>query len=152
LRRQAMDRINKMKDPSFSNESPSFLMEGFLFSCFFAMLIFPNMVFSGNHWFQSLHLLKWVTAFVPIALIVLVLWASSFNKRVVFFFSVDFFALIWLAFLVYITLQPLWVPISSPPNILAKLVLLRRALGSLCCCFEFFLYGVSLFYVVGKYH
>jgi magnesium-transporting ATPase (P-type) len=116
LRRQAMDRINKMKDPSFSNESPSFLMEGFLFSCFFAMLIFPNMVFSGNHWFQSLHLLKWVTAFVPIALIVLVLWASSFNKRVVFFFSVDFFALIWLAFLVYITLQPLWVPILSPQN------------------------------------
>lgn len=86
MRRQAMDRINKMKDPSFSNESPSFLMEGFLFSCFFAMLIFPNMVFSGNHWFQSLHLLKWVTAFVPIALIVLVLWASSFNKRVVFSF------------------------------------------------------------------
>lgn len=118
MRRQPMDRINKMKDPSFSNESPSFLMEGFLFSCFFAMLIFPNMVFSGNHWFQSLHLLKWVAAFVPIALIVLVLWASSFNKRAVFPFSVDFFALIWLAFLVYVTLQPLWIPIFSLPTFL----------------------------------
>ena len=107
------------------------------------MLIFPNMVFSGNHWFQSLHLLKWVTAFVPIALIVLVLWASSFNKRVVFFFSVDFFALILLAFLVYIKLQPLWVPISSPPTFLRSWFFFA-GLWVLYVVASNFFYGVSL--------
>jgi len=38
----------------------------------FAALVLPNIVFSGNFWFESLHLLKWAAAFAPIGILVLI--------------------------------------------------------------------------------
>ncbi|MDO5562078.1 MAG: O-antigen ligase family protein [Synergistaceae bacterium] len=76
----------------------------------FVSLTLPNIIFSGVGWFDTLHIMKWTFAMVPIALVCLI----GGLKLVIFGpertdFKLDAFALIWLFMLAYISIQPLWV-------------------------------------------
>lgn len=83
----------------------------------FAALVLPNIVFSGNFWFESLHLLKWATAFAPIGILVLIAGLRVvFMERVRENFILDPFGVLWLFVVLFLLLQPLWVPLTSFPT------------------------------------
>ena len=90
--------------------SPLWLFEGL----FFVALVMPNLVFSGDYWYQTLHLMKWFVAMIPIALVSIVAgWQLLRRGPEATGFSLDPFAVVWLLMLLYVTVQPLWVPITS---------------------------------------
>ena len=78
-------------------------------------LTFPNLIYSGILFADTLHILKWTVAGVPVACAVLIAGYRIMRygrERIPF--KLDTFALIWLVILVYCSLQPLWVKIVSP--------------------------------------
>lgn len=87
------------------------------FGMLFIALTVPNIVFSGLHWFQTLHLFKWFFAFVPVGVL-----AVCAGCRLARFgakrtgFALDSFGAIWLSLLLFLTLQPLWAPLTSIPT------------------------------------
>ena len=77
-------------------------------------LTLPNLIFSGSGWFDTLHIMKWTFAMVPVALISLIfgfMLAIYGPERLSF--KIDLFGWIWLLLLGYISVQPLWLDISS---------------------------------------
>ncbi|HPU77418.1 MAG TPA: O-antigen ligase family protein [Thermosynergistes sp.] len=87
----------------------------YVFLCFFVSLALPNIVFSGDFWFQTLHLMKWVFALVPIAVLCVVAGYRLFkygHEELNFF--LDPFGVLWLVLLLFVSLQPFWAPIKSP--------------------------------------
>jgi len=87
----------------------------YVFICFFVSLALPNIVFSGDFWFQTLHLMKWTCAAVPIAILCIVVGYRLFKwgpERLRF--SLDPFGALWLALVLLVSLQPLFLPIKSP--------------------------------------
>lgn len=76
----------------------------------FVSLALPNIIFSGIGWFDTLHIMKWAFAMVPVAIICLIggLKLGIFGPQRTDF-KLDSFALIWLLMLGYISIQPLWV-------------------------------------------
>ncbi|MDR1376865.1 MAG: O-antigen ligase family protein, partial [Synergistaceae bacterium] len=80
----------------------------------FISLALPNLVYSGVYWYDTLHLIKWFVAGVPVGVALIVA-----GGRLVFYgregvdFKVDLFGLIWLGLLAYTMMQSLWIPISS---------------------------------------
>lgn len=89
---------------------------GFIAFCmFFASFVFPNLVFSGEQFFDTLHLLKWVVALTPLGFLGVLAGYRLFRRGApATNFRIDPFAAIWLALLLYITAQPLWTTIRSP--------------------------------------
>jgi len=80
----------------------------------FVALAVPNIVFSGTAWFQTLHLLKWFFAFVPVGILALCAGyrlAKYGAERTGF--ALDSFGAIWLFLLLFLTLQPFWAPLTS---------------------------------------
>ena len=80
----------------------------------FVSLTLPNIIFSGTGWFDTLHIMKWTFAMVPIAVMALVggtRLALYGEERTGF--KIDLFGWAWFIMLGYISLQPLWVPILS---------------------------------------
>ncbi len=80
-------------------------------------LALPNLIYSGVFFFQTLHLMKWTVALVPIALACLLAgtvlaWRGPERSSV----RVDLFGWIWFALLIYVTVQPMWAPINSVPT------------------------------------
>lgn len=120
----------------FASQSPSFLMEGFLFCCFGMVLIFPNVIFSGDYWYQTLHLMKWFFAFVPIAMMVMVLWIYSFRSHISF--TIDFFSILWFIFLLYMAMQPVFIEISSIPSFIRGYVFFASLFALYCLTLNFF--------------
>lgn len=100
---------------SFGVENTGTVVPEVLFYCLiFISLSLPNIVFSGIGWFDTLHIMKWVFAMAPIALISLIGGARLLvlgPERTSF--KLDLFGLIWLLMLGYISVQPLWTEISS---------------------------------------
>lgn len=88
-----------------------------LLPLWFVSLALPNMIYSGVLFADTLHILKWTAAGVPIAIAVII---ASFrvmkygHERIRV--RLDIFSLIWLAILVYCLLMPLWVKIVSPTS------------------------------------
>lgn len=83
---------------------------------FFALAA-PNLVFSGPFWFETLHLMKWASAFVPVALLLAVAGARiALMRDVRKGFVLDPFGAIWLFLVLFLILQPLWAPITSMPT------------------------------------
>jgi O-antigen ligase len=80
----------------------------------FIALTVPNVVFSGTAWFQTLHLAKWFFAFVPVGILALFagyrLARYGVNKTG---FTLDSFGALWLFLLLFLTLQPIWAPLTS---------------------------------------
>lgn len=86
----------------------------FLFCAFFTAFAVPNLVFSGEFFFSTLHLMKWAVAMIPPTLVGL--WAGFRVLRrgtTATGFRLDGFSVVWLALLLYMTVQPLWVGVRS---------------------------------------
>lgn len=93
----------------------------FLLLCLYVSLVIPNLVFSGRYWFQTLHLMKWAVAMAPLALIGINGGFRMFRFRnQITAFRLDPFGAIWLFLLLFLTLQPLWAPLTSTPTFLRE--------------------------------
>ncbi|MGC9489642.1 MAG: O-antigen ligase family protein [Thermovirgaceae bacterium] len=99
------------------SDGKEFVPFGLYFGVLFIALTLPNIAFSGLGWFQTLHLLKWFFAFVPVG--VLAVFAgcqlAKFGAKRTGF-ALDSFGAVWLSLLLFLTLQPLWAPLTSVPT------------------------------------
>ncbi len=80
----------------------------------FVSLGLPNLIYSGISWFDTLHIMKWTFAMVPVAIISVVGGISLAlygNDRTDF--KIDLFGFLWLIMLGYISIQAVWVNITS---------------------------------------
>lgn len=85
-----------------------------LYPMFFISFSLPNLVFSGRHWFDTLHIMKWTVTMVPVGIVAVVAglrlaWYGAKRTR----FVMDPFGAIWLLLLLLITLQPAIIRFSS---------------------------------------
>ena len=93
----------------------------FFFTAMYLSFVLPNLVFSGEYFFSTLHLMKWVVALAPLAFI-----GAVAGYRIVRYgtratdFRLDAFAVLWLVLLLYVTAQPLWVAIRSKETIIQE--------------------------------
>lgn len=100
---------------TYTEKETGKIMPDKLFFCLaFIALALPNITFSGTRFFDTLHIMKWVFSMVPVALMAIagglslcVFGAKRTN------FELDAFGQLWLLMLLYITIQPLWVDITS---------------------------------------
>ncbi|MDR1874183.1 MAG: O-antigen ligase family protein [Synergistaceae bacterium] len=89
----------------------------------FISLALPNLVYSGIYWYDTLHILKYFVAGVPVAVALIVAGARLFmysRERITL--RVDLFGMIWLGLLVYTMMQALWVPILSKPSFVQEML------------------------------
>jgi O-antigen ligase len=85
-----------------------------LWACFLISFAAPNLVFSGRYWFDTLHIMKWTVAMVPIGVLTLfagVVLATCPLSRVDFI--LDPFGAIWLILALFVTAQPIFIPMTS---------------------------------------
>lgn len=88
-----------------------------LFFLLFAVsLTLPNLVYSGTSFFQTLHLMKWCFALVPVGLLALCAGGPALLDGRRGPLRLDVMGLYWLLFMVFVTLQPRWVPLRSVPG------------------------------------
>ncbi len=89
----------------------------------FVSLALPNLVYSGVSFFDTLHIMKWTVAGLPVAAALLVAGA-----RLVLYgsgrirFEVDLFGALWALLLLYCVAQPAWVRISSFTTLVHELI------------------------------
>ena len=92
-----------------------------VFLAFYVSFALPNLVFSGEYFFSTLHLMKWAATLAPLALL-----GALAGYRVLRYgtnatgFRLDGFAVLWLALLLYVTAQPLWTTIRSKETIVQE--------------------------------
>lgn len=91
------------------------ILPDMLFFCMaFVALAIPNLIFSGPRFFDTLHIMKWVFAMTPAAVMAIVggvrLCVYGAERTG---FKLDAFGLLWLGLLLYVSAQPLWVGITS---------------------------------------
>ena len=81
----------------------------------YVSLALPNLVYSGVSWYDTLHIVKWAVAAIPvgIAAIVAGLRLAVYGRERIDL-RIDLFGAIWLALLAYVMMQAKWVNISSP--------------------------------------
>ncbi len=102
-------------------------------------LALPNIIFSGMFWFQTLHLMKWFVAMVPIGILALFLGFRLLRSGASDIgFRIDIFGWIWLFLLLYITLQPLWVDIRSVPTFVREWFFFATLWITYILCYNFF--------------
>lgn len=84
------------------------------FCAFLVAFTLPNLVFSGSFFFSTLHLMKWTTVFVPIAILGIVSGyrAARYGTNITGY-RIDGFAVLWFLLIVYVTLQPFWTDVRS---------------------------------------
>lgn len=116
------------------------LIPKFIFYFFVVFLLsIPNLIFSGPSWFDTLHIMKWTYTMVPIALLSIIggvnLFVFGANRTN---FELDFFGLIWFLMLSYITLQPLWVEITSWSTYLKEWYFFASLLSLYIFCYNLF--------------
>lgn len=85
------------------------------FLLFAASLALPNLIYSGGTFFQTLHLMKWVFSLVPVGLLALSCGGNVFTEGRDTPVKIDFLGVVWLLYLIFVTVQPLWVPLRSVP-------------------------------------
>ncbi|MDR1379309.1 MAG: O-antigen ligase family protein [Synergistaceae bacterium] len=86
-------------------------------------LTLPNLVYSGVYWYDTLHLIKWVVAGVPVGMALIVAGARlTYHGREHVNFKVDLFGTIWLGLLAYSMMQSTWVSISSKSSFIQELI------------------------------
>ncbi len=86
-------------------------------------LALPNLVYSGVSFADTLHIMKWTVAGVPVAIALIVaglrlLWYGSDR----FNFSFDIFGSVWMLMLVYCIAQAFWVNVSSFTGFIHELI------------------------------
>ena len=86
-------------------------------------LTWPNLIYSGVNFADTLHILKWAVTGVPIAIALMIAGYRMMRygpERLKL--KIDIFALIWLVILIYCGLMPLWVDIMSPSSYALEMV------------------------------
>lgn len=84
-------------------------------ACFLTSFALPNLVFSNDYFFNTLHIMKWALTAAPLAIL-----GAAAGFRLLrrgpgaTGFRIDGFALVWLALLLFTAVQPLWAPPRSP--------------------------------------
>ena len=102
-------------------------------------LTFPNLIYSGVNFADTLHILKWTVTGVPIAIALIIASIRIMKygtERLKF--RLDIFAVIWLLILVYCGLMPLWTDIMSPTAYSLEMV-------CFCAVWAFYVLSVSSF-------
>lgn len=105
----------------------------------FISLGLPNLVFSGLGWFDTLHIMKWFSAMVPIAVITMIGGLTLViygNERTDF--KIDHFGWLWLIMLAYISVQPMWVDIMSWSTYMKEWFFFASLLALYIFCFDLF--------------
>lgn len=101
--------------------------------------ILPNLVFSGLNWFDTLHLLKWFTALVPLALLLIVagvrLLRYGTEKMA---FVIDPFGWIWFIFILFLTFQPFLAPIKTHVTFVKEWFFFASLWGAYILCYNLF--------------
>lgn len=102
-------------------------------------LALPNLIYSGVFFFQTLHIMKWTVALVPVATMailtgVVVAWRGSEKIG----FKVDLFGWIWFALLIYVTVQPMWAPVKSIPTFYREWFFFASLWGFYVLCLNLF--------------
>lgn len=106
--------LENLSAQSYKDEIKKILPDKLFFCLAFISLTLPNLIFSGSRFFDTLHIMKWVFTMTPVAVM-----AIAGGVRLCFYgagrtgFRLDFFGLLWLGMLVYISIQPLWIGITS---------------------------------------
>ncbi|MDN5318366.1 MAG: hypothetical protein PWR00_329 [Thermovirga sp.] len=111
-----MISAKRAKEPKIENKG-KLINSTVLFLCLLVSLTIPNVIFSGAGWYQSLHLMKWAVAFAPIALAAA--WAGTnmlLKGKKKLNLEMEPFGVVWLFLILFLTVQPLWAPITSVPT------------------------------------
>lgn len=105
----------------------------------FISLGLPNLIYSGIGWFDTLHIMKWSFAMVPIAISVIIAGISLAlygNERTDF--KIDLFGWLWLIMLGYISVQPMWIDILSWSTYMKEWFFFAALVGLYILCFNLF--------------
>lgn len=91
------------------------------FCAFLISFALPNLVFSGDFFYQTLHLMKWVTTLLPLAIVGIIAgYRTARYGTDAVRFRLDGFALLWLLLLLFTALQPLWADVRSMTTFLRE--------------------------------
>ena len=105
----------KIKEKENISDAPLPLVPTALLALlWFISLALPNLVYSGMSWYDTLHIVKWAVAGIPVGIAVLVAGvrlAIYGRKRIDL--RVDLFGTLWMILLAYTMMQALWVDVSS---------------------------------------
>ena len=102
----------------------------------FITLAVPNLVFSGRSWFDTLHIMKWFVTMVPVAVITIIAGFNLFRHGAGRFnFKIDQFGISWIVLILFITLQPLFIRITSTSTFVKEWFFFATlfAIYMLCC-------------------
>ena len=102
-------------------------------------LALPNIIYSGIKFADTLHILKWAVAGVPVAIAVIIassgiMRSSTLREKL----KLDIFALLWMVILAYCMIMLLWTDISSPTAFWLELVCFT-------CVWAFYVLSVNAF-------
>lgn len=116
------------------------LVPGFIFYyLIFVALALPNLIFSGAGWFDTLHIMKWAFAMIPIAFIAITAGGSLMlygGERTSF--KLELFGCIWLVMLAYISVQASWANIMSWSTYIKEWFFFATLLGTYIFCYNCF--------------
>lgn len=106
--------LERIFAPPLEGEIKKALPDKLFFGLAFVALALPNLIFSGPNFFDTLHVMKWVFAMTPVALMAIIGGARlcAYGEAQTDF-RLDTFGLLWLVMLAYVSIQPLWVDITS---------------------------------------
>lgn len=89
----------------------------------FVALALPNLVYSGVSFYDTLHIMKWTVAGLPVAAALLVAgWRLALYGRERIDFGIDLFGVLWAVLLAYCVAQPAWVGIASFTTLVHELI------------------------------
>jgi O-antigen ligase len=110
-----MISLFKRANDEFSDETARPLVPKPVYAAaFFVAFAVPNLVFSGPHWFDTLHIMKWFVTMAPVAVITILAGFSLFkNGAGKTGFVMDPFAVAWLCFILLVSLQPIFIRLTS---------------------------------------
>jgi O-antigen ligase len=109
-----MMKFFKDKTEEKSTKSKSLVPVWLYYGAFFITFTAPNLVFSGESWFDTLHIMKWFAAMAPVGVISVVAGINLFrfgSEKTGF--TIDAFGFIWFVLIFLMISQPVFIRISS---------------------------------------
>ena len=89
----------------------------------FISLALPNLVYSGMSWYDTLHIVKWAVAGMPVGIAVLTAgFRLAYYGRQRIDFRIDLFGTLWMILLAYTMTQSVWTDVSSHTSFVHELL------------------------------
>lgn len=133
-------RIPSVAGSAIEESLPSMLPDWFFYPLILFSLVVPNLVFAPASLFlQSLHILKWTAALVPIGILaagtgIMIVFPPSGSRE----FRVEPLGWMVLFLLLFITAQPLWIRLSSVPTFVREWFFFAGVFMTMLLCANFF--------------